>query len=123
VRLDPDDEQRGIDRDLTGADSAKRDATRAGDVNALNAAERRIAELGRRRRELVEERRRAAATLLRSGTSAARALLERWQASDVLVGPTEHRVPLRVACKAARDGARADARDRRRDARGRGDAA
>ncbi|MCE9635778.1 MAG: hypothetical protein K8T90_08745 [Planctomycetes bacterium] len=41
----------------------------------------------------------------------------------VLVGAKEHRVPLRVACNAARDAARADARDRRRDARDRGGAA
>ena len=63
------------------------------------------------------------AALLRSGAPGARELIERWQTSDVLVGAKEHRVPLRVACNAARNAARADARDLRRDARDRGDAA
>lgn len=123
VKLDLDDEQRGVDRDLTGADAAKRDAMRAHDGNAYAAAERRIAELGQLRRELELKRRASAAALLRSGARGARELLGRWQASDVLVGAKEHRVPLRIACNAARDAARADARDRRRDARDRGDAA
>jgi len=123
VRLDPDDEQRGVDRDISGADAAKRDATRARDGNALAAAERKLDELTRRRRELDQQRRAAAVATLRAGTSAARPLLQRWQAADALVGPTEHRVPLRVACLAAKKGARADERDRRRDAKDRGDAA
>jgi len=122
VRLEPDDEQRGVERDLVGADAAKRDASRARDGNALAAAERKIEELNQRRREMVERRRADAAALLRSGAADARALLERWQASDVLVGHKDHRVPLRVACNAARSAARADARDLRRDARDRGDA-
>jgi hypothetical protein len=114
VRLDPDDEQRGVDRDITGADAAKRDATGARDGNALAAAERKLDELTRRRRELDRQHRAAAVATLRAGTSAARLLLQRWQAADVLVGPKEHRVPLRVACLAAKKGARADERDRRR---------
>jgi len=114
VRLDPDDEQRGVDRDITGADAAKRDATRARDGNALAEAERKLDELTRRRRELDQQRRAAVVATLRAGASAARPVLQRWQAADVLVGPKEHRVPMRVACLAAKKGARADERDRRR---------
>ncbi len=114
VRLDPDDEQRGVDRDITGADGAKRDATRARDGNALAEAERKLDELTRRRRELDQQRRAAAIATLRAANPAARTLLQRWQAADALVGPKEHRVPLRVACLAAKKGARADERDRRR---------
>jgi hypothetical protein len=123
VRLDPDDEQRGLDRDLTGVERAIDDAKRARDGNALSAAERRRDELRRRRGEAIRERQSAASALLRSGDAASRTILRRWQNADVLVGPEYHRVPLRVACKAARADARADERDMRRGARGRGDSA
>lgn len=114
VKLEPDDDQRAVDRDLTGADAAKRDATRARDANALAAAERRIEELTRRRRELAEQRRAEAIVQLRSGSVEAVRLLERYQISDQLVGTKGHQVPLRVACAAAKKQVRGDERDRRR---------
>jgi hypothetical protein len=122
VRLDPDEDVLGLEHDIVGAEAAKRDASRARDGNALAAIEARLDETKRRHRDAISQRRSAAVAALRQGTSAARPLLQRWQAADVLVGPKEHRVPLRVACLAAKKGARADERDRRRDAKGRGDA-
>jgi hypothetical protein len=114
IALELDDEQAAIERDVAAADSAVRGAKRAGDGNALAAAEQALERLSRRRRDLVVQRRAAAAALLRSGTSAARELLERWRSSSRLVGPPERRVMLRVACLAASREARGDARDRRR---------
>lgn len=67
--------------------------------------------VARTRRDGFNRERRDAVALIGAGQGAARQLPERLQLSAALTGPNAHRVPLRAACIASRDVARADERD------------